>query len=111
MPEQENPPSYSEQEAIEYSRLEVQMIRHLCDAGVINVIEENDKERRYYAEDLILLRRARRLHHDLGVNLEGVEIIVRLTARLEALQRELAQYRRTATQTRGKQSGTTRPEQ
>jgi DNA-binding transcriptional MerR regulator len=103
MPEQERhpngqqgqeDPSYSEQEAIEYSRLETHIIHHLCDAGIIRFVEEGGQKRRYYAEDLILMRRVRRLHHDLGVNLEGVEIIVRLTARLDALQRELAQYKK-----------------
>jgi len=33
--------------------------------------------------------------HDLGVNVEGVEVILRLYARLEALQRELAQSKET----------------
>ena len=40
-------------------------------------------------EDIAQLRRIRRLHHDLGVNLAGIEVILRLTARLAALQREL----------------------
>jgi DNA-binding transcriptional MerR regulator len=96
---------YSEQETIEYSRLEIQVIHHLCDAGIINGPEEIDKERRYRAEDLLILRRARRLHQDLGVNLEGIEIIVRLTNRIEALQRDLAQYQRILAQTRGKKMG------
>ncbi|HTK09979.1 MAG TPA: chaperone modulator CbpM [Ktedonobacteraceae bacterium] len=103
---------YSEQETIEYSRLEIQAIHHLCDAGIINGTEEIERERRYRAEDLLLLRRARRLHQDLGVNLEGIEIIVRLTDRIEALQRELAQYQRIFAQAREKKMGenTSRPE-
>ena len=39
-------------------------------------------------------RLVRRLHHDLGINIEGVEVILRLYTQLEALQRELEQYRR-----------------
>jgi len=41
-----------------------------------------------------VLRRARRLHEEMGINLEGVEVILRLYARLNALQRELEQFRR-----------------
>lgn len=85
---------YSEQEITEYSRLEVQFIRQLRDAGVVEGIMVAGEERRYGEEELALLRRARRLHHDLGINLEGVEVILRLYARLEALQRELDEYKR-----------------
>ena len=84
---------YSEQETAEYTRLEVQFIRQLHDAGVIEGIIVADEEPRYSEEELALLRRARRLHHDLGINLEGIEVILRLYARLEALQLELEQYR------------------
>ena len=85
---------YSEQETAEYSRLEVQLIRQLHSAGVIESINVAGEEPRYSDEQLALLRRARRLHEDLDINLEGVEVILRLYARLEALQRELEQYRR-----------------
>ena len=44
---------------------------------------------RYREEDIAQLRRIRRLHSDLGVNLAGIEVILRLSVRLEALQREL----------------------
>ena len=95
MPEQHHEISYhSEQETAKYSRLEVQVIRHLFDAGVMSGIEVIGEERRYSDEDLTQLRRVRRLYQDLGVNLEGIEIIMRLTARVEALQRDLAQYQR-----------------
>ena len=83
---------YSEQETAKYSRLEVQVIRFLSEAGVMSGIEVVGEERRYSDEDLALLRRVRRLYEDLGVNLEGIEIIMRLAARVEALQRELEQY-------------------
>jgi DNA-binding transcriptional MerR regulator len=84
---------YSEQEIVEYCRLEVQVVRHLCDIGVVGGINVAGEERRYSDKDLALLRRVRRLYGDMGVNLEGVEIIVRLAARVEALQGELAQYK------------------
>jgi DNA-binding transcriptional MerR regulator len=85
---------YTEQEAAEFCRLEVQIIRQLSEVGVLSGIEVVGEERRYSNEDIALLRRVRRLYHDLGVNLEGVEVILRLYTRLEMLQRELEQYRR-----------------
>jgi len=86
---------YSEQETAEYSRLEVQVIRELHDAGVIEGITVAGEEPRYSEEEVAVLRRARRLHEELGINVEGVEVILRLYARLDALQRELEQFRRT----------------
>ena len=85
---------YSEQETAEYSRLEVQVIRQLHDAGVIEGISIAGEEPRYSDEEIAVLRRARRLQDELGINLEGVEVILRLYARLEALQRELEQLRK-----------------
>jgi DNA-binding transcriptional MerR regulator len=84
----------SEQEAAEYSHMELQVLRRLSEAGVVLGMQMVGEEARYSDEDLIILRRARRLYEDLGVNLEGIEIILRLYARLEALQRELDQYKK-----------------
>lgn len=102
MPEQQNyhAPSqryvaayYSEQETAEYSRLEVQAIHSLAEAGVISSVQVvGEEQQRYNAADLALLRRVRRLYQDLGVNLEGIEIILRPAARIETLQHELARY-------------------
>ncbi len=80
---------YSEQETAEYCRLEVQVLRQLSESGIIPGMQVVGEEVRYSDEDLVLLRRARRLYEDLGVNLEGIEIILRLLVRLDALQREL----------------------
>lgn len=87
---------YSEQEAAQYSSLDITVIHHLYAAGVLDGIEVPDKGRRYREEDLSLLRRARRLQEDLGINLEGVEIILRLSKRLQELQHELDHYRKRA---------------
>ena len=80
---------YSEQETAEYCRLELHILRQLSESGAIPGMQVMDEETRYSDEDLVLLRRARRLYEDLGVNLEGIEIILRLLVRLDALQREL----------------------
>lgn len=88
-------PHYSEAKTAEYSRLELQIIHQLRAAGVIGAIDIIGEEPRYSDDDLAQLRRVRRLHYDLGINLEGVEVILRLHTRLEALQQELERYKGT----------------
>ena len=83
----------SEQEAADYCHLEVQVLRQLSESGVLPGIQVVGEEPRYNDDDLFILRRVRRLYEDLGVNLEGIEIILRLQTRLEVLQRELDQYK------------------
>lgn len=46
----------------------------------------------YRVEDIKRIRKAHRLEGDLGINLPGVEVILRLAEQLEALQRRLAAY-------------------
>lgn len=84
---------YSEQETVNYSRVDVQFLRDLQSAGIVKGVDIPGEEQRYSDDDIALLRRANRLYKDLGVNLEGIEIILRLQERLEQLQRELEQYR------------------
>ena len=89
--------SYSEQETVQYSRLEVHILHQLVEAGVVGGMEVvGEAQRRYDAADLALLRRVRRLYHDLGVNPEGIEIIVRLSERIQMLQHEIARYQGSA---------------
>jgi DNA-binding transcriptional MerR regulator len=84
---------YSESETAQFCRLEIHIIQQLADTGVIGGIQAvGDEQRSYDDNDLALLCRVRRLYYDLGVNLEGIEIIVRLLAHVEMLQRELARY-------------------
>src|SRR5258707_13984564 len=83
---------YSERETAAASRLGIGMIRHLRGVGLI-AGEETGGELRYSEEEVTQLRQIRRLQRDLGVNLEGVEVIVRLLKRIEALQIELEHER------------------
>jgi len=86
---------YSEQETAEYCHMDVQMVRRLQAVGLIEGIELTEGERRYSEEDVAQLRRIRRLHHDLGINLAGIQVILHLRSRLRALQQELEQYKHT----------------
>src|SRR5260370_40358516 len=85
---------YSEEETARYSNMDVDAIHRLRSAGLVDGLEVIGGERRYSQEEVELLRRIRRLRRGLGVNLAGVEVILRLSARLEALQRELDKYKK-----------------
>jgi MerR family transcriptional regulator/heat shock protein HspR len=62
--------------------------------GFIQGVEVAGEGTRYSEQDLTILRRIRRLQEDLGINLEGVEVILRLLADLQVLQSELIHHRR-----------------
>jgi MerR family transcriptional regulator, heat shock protein HspR len=85
--------SYSERETAAASHLGIGTLRHLRAVGLIEG-EETGGELRYSEEEVTQLRRIRRLQRELGVNLAGVEVIVRLLKRLEAAHQELEQERR-----------------
>src|ERR1700680_3907321 len=85
-------PSYSEREAAAASHLGIGEIRHLRALGLIEG-EETGGELRYSEEEVTQLRRIRRLQRELGINLAGVEVILRLLKRLEAVHQELEQER------------------
>ena len=53
--------------------------------------------------DLLELRRIRRLQ-ELGVNLQGIEIILRMRRRIQMLQVELARWERARGSTTGRES-------
>ncbi len=92
--EQASPKTYySEQEAAQYSHLDIEVIRQLREAKVVEGVEVVGEGRRYSEAEIALLRRIRRMHSDLDINLEGIEVILRLCRRLEALQQELDRYR------------------
>lgn len=87
-----SPLLYSEQETATASHLAPGTIRHLRALGLV-AGEEVDGELRYSEEEIMLLRRIRRLHYDLGINMAGVEVIIRLLQRIDELQADLERAR------------------
>jgi MerR family transcriptional regulator/heat shock protein HspR len=83
---------YSERETAVASHLSIGAIRHLRALGLIEG-KEAGGELHYSQEDVVQLRRIRRLQRDLGVNLAGVEVILRLLKRIDDLQYELERER------------------
>ena len=50
------------------------------------------RRRLYQGRDLKRIRTAHRLERDLGINLAGVEVVLRLTDQISDLQRRIASY-------------------
>jgi len=71
--------------AAEQAGVEVTIVRHCVEVGLL---EEELSNR-----DLAELRRVRRLMA-LGINLPGVEVILRMRRRIQALQEELVRLER-----------------
>jgi len=85
--------AYSERETAIACHMSIRVLRHLHALGLIEG-QETAGELRYSQEEIIQLRRIRRLRHDLGVNLAGVEVILHLLKRLEVVRQELEQERK-----------------
>lgn len=71
---------------VERTGVSTQRLRLLEREGLVRPRRSGGR-REYSAADLARIRKIRRLTEHLGVNLAGAEIILRLTAELEALRR------------------------
>src|SRR5512136_2306429 len=79
-------------------------LRYYERIGIIEPSRSRGNIRLYSESDITYVRQLKRLMDELGVNLAGVEIIMRMTVRIsqmqrriEALEAELGQFRRETT--------------
>jgi MerR family transcriptional regulator, heat shock protein HspR len=79
---------YNERETAAACHVGMAALRYLHAHGLIEG-QEVDGKLHYSEEDIIQVRRIRRLQHDLGINLAGVEVILHLLKRLEAARQEV----------------------
>ena len=68
---------------------ETYTLRYYERIGVVEPHRSQGNIRLYSERDIDLLRRVKTLVDDMGVNLAGVEVILRLTQRVSELQNEL----------------------
>ena len=73
--------------------LHQQTIRSYERIGLVQPARSQGNTRLFSFRDVERLRQVVRLVNDLGVNLAGVEVILRLSRQVEELQRELAETR------------------
>jgi len=67
----------------------VQTLRYYERAGIVEPSRSKGNRRLYSQEDIELLRRVKALIEDLGVNLAGVEVIMRMGQRMVEMEREI----------------------
>src|SRR6266508_5344700 len=78
-----------------------QTLRYYERAGLINPSRSKGNIRLYSARDIERAQHIKRLIEDLGVNLAGVDVIMRLTERVKQLEQELERLRGAASHTGG----------
>jgi len=64
-------------------------LRYYERIGIINPYRSQGNIRLYSERDVAQLRRVKTLMDDLGVNLAGVEVILRMTVRITELQHQI----------------------
>ncbi len=94
MPDQvhQDEPMYVISVAARLVNMHPQTLRYYERAGLINPTRSRGRIRLYSQRDIDRLRKIARLTDELGVNLAGVEVILRLTERLEQVQGELEKH-------------------
>ena len=74
--------------------MHAQTLRYYERAGLVRPSRSRGRIRLYSVADIARLRQIQRLINDLGVNLAGAEVILRMGERIEQLQEEVEDVRR-----------------
>ncbi len=74
--------------------LHAQTLRYYERVGLIEPSRSQGNRRLYSFGDIERLRRIRALIDDLGVNLAGVEVIIRMARRMTEMEREMRELER-----------------
>jgi len=92
MPEEEytSEPRYVISVAARMVGVQSHTLRYYEKIGIIEPSRSQGKIRLYSERDIALLRRVKSLLDDLGINLAGVEVILRLSNHVAELQQKLA---------------------
>lgn len=93
MPEEEyaSEPRYVISIAARMVGVQSHTLRYYEKIGIIEPSRSQGKIRLYSERDIALLRRVKSLLDDLGINLAGVEVILRLSQHVSELQQKLAE--------------------
>jgi MerR family transcriptional regulator, heat shock protein HspR len=79
--------------AAEMLSVHPQTLRYYERAGLLTPARSKGNVRRYSVRNIAQAQQIKRLIQDLGVNLAGVEAIVRLSQRVRELEAEVAELR------------------
>ena len=89
----ETEPRYVISVAARMLSIQTHTLRYYEKIGIIEPYRSQGNIRLYSERDIALIRRAKSLVEDMGVNLAGVEVILRMAQRMSELQNELEQAR------------------
>jgi len=90
----EDDPCYVISVAARMVGMHAQTLRYYERAGLLRPSRSRGRIRLYSVADINRLRQIQRLINDLGVNLAGAEVILRMGERIEQLQQEMDDLRR-----------------
>jgi MerR family transcriptional regulator/heat shock protein HspR len=90
----EDEPCYVISVAARMVGMHAQTLRYYERAGLLRPSRSRGRIRLYSVADINRLRQIQRLINDLGVNLAGAEVILRMGERIEQLQQEMDDLRR-----------------
>ncbi len=90
MVKQQDEPCYVTSVVARMLALHAQTLRYYERMGMIVPSRTRGNVRLYSEEDVQRLRNIKRLMDDLGVNLAGAEVILRMRDRIENLERQIA---------------------
>ena len=89
----EDEPCYVISVAARMVGMHAQTLRYYERAGIIEPSRSRGRIRLYSQADIVRLRQIQRLISDLGVNLAGAEIILRLNDRIREMDEEMGRLR------------------
>ncbi len=81
-------------ELSQFCHVKVDWVVALVDYGVLDPLGRDASDWRFSPPNVLRARKARRLTHDLGLNLAGVALVLDLIEERDALSRKLAQIGR-----------------
>ena len=89
----ENEPRYVISIAAKMLDVQTYTLRYYEKVGIIEPRRSRGNVRLYSDSDIALLQRVKTLVDDMGVNLPGVEVILRMMQRMGEMQQQLEQAR------------------
>jgi MerR family transcriptional regulator, heat shock protein HspR len=90
---EEHEPCYVISVAARMVGLHAQSLRHYERIGLVQPNRSHGRQRLYSQSDVQRLKHIQRLIQDLGVNLAGVEVIIRMNERVRKMEEEMERLR------------------
>jgi MerR family transcriptional regulator/heat shock protein HspR len=99
--QREDEPRYVISVAARMLGIQTHTLRYYERIGIIEPSRSRGNIRLYSESDISDVRQMKRLMDELGVNLAGVEVILRMAKRMESMQRRIEQLEEELGQSRG----------